>query len=59
MTEVMPNDCAIFLDTNIYLHFKWITEIAWNKLAGRESAVLIVPPIVASELEKHKRTHPS
>lgn len=55
----MTNDCAIFLDTNIYLHFNWVAEIAWQELAGKPSVILIVPPIVLSELEKHRRTHRS
>jgi len=26
--------CALFLDTNIYLHYTFFTEVAWDKVVG-------------------------
>lgn len=50
----MVNDCAIFVDTNIYLHYELFVEIPWNELARAKNAVLLVPPTVLREIDKHK-----
>lgn len=47
----------IFLDTNIFLHFKFFVEIPWQSLYG-ESYLIVLAPVVVDELDKHKR-HPN
>lgn len=48
-----------FPDTNIFLHFQFFTELAWNEILQAETVTLIIPPIVAKELDKHKYNHSS
>lgn len=48
-----------FLDTNIFLHFQFFTEIDWIAVLQAKSVTLIIPPIVARELDKHKYNHSS
>lgn len=47
----------IFLDTNIFLHFRFFVEIPWNSLFG-EPYQIVLTPVVVDELDKHKR-HPN
>ncbi len=51
--------CALFLDTNIYLHYTFFAEIPWEKIVEAEEVFLVVPPIVLSEIDKHKYSHSS
>lgn len=44
----------IFLDTNIFLHFKFFTEIPWHSLFG-DPFQIVLAPVVVDELDKHKR----
>jgi rRNA-processing protein FCF1 len=44
----------IFLDTNIFLHFKWYEEIPWNTVIGKGTYTPVIPPIVIYELDNHK-----
>jgi hypothetical protein len=44
----------IFLDTNIFLHFKFFIEIPWKDLV-RDDFTIVVAPIVLDEIDKHKR----
>ncbi len=53
----MVNECAIFVDTNIYLHYELFVEIPWNELAGAKNAVLFVPPTILREIDKHKNDY--
>ncbi len=48
-----------FPDTNIFLHFQFFTEIAWNEVLQTKSVTLIIPPIIPRELDKHKYNHRS
>lgn len=48
-----------FPDTNIFLHFQFFTEIDWNEILQAKSVTLVIPSIVARELDKHKYNHPS
>lgn len=48
-----------FLDTNIFLHFQFFTEIPWNKVLQVKSITLVIPPIIPKELDKHKYNHAS
>ncbi len=47
-----------FLDTNIFLEFKPITEIPWCKALDSAKVSLVVTSVVVRELDKHK-TNPS
>lgn len=44
----------IFLDTNIFLHFRFFVEIPWHSLFG-EPYQIVLAPVVVDELDKHKR----
>lgn len=45
---------AIFIDTNIFLHYRFFVEIPWDKMYG-EDFQLVLTLTVISELDKHKR----
>lgn len=47
----------IFLDTNIFLHFRFFVEIPWHSLFG-EPYQIVLAPVIVDELDKHKR-HPN
>lgn len=47
----------VFVDTNIFLHFKFFNDIPWGKLFG-DPFKIVLAPIVVDELDKHKR-HPN
>ncbi len=47
----------LFLDTNIYLHYCMFDEIDWPALVGTDSVVIVIPPVTARELNKHKDGH--
>jgi len=44
----------IFLDTNIFLHFRFFVEIPWHSLFG-DPYQIVLAPVVVDELDKHKR----
>lgn len=45
----------LFLDTNIFLHFKWYEEIPWKKLLNTsEDITVVLTDVVMRELEQHK-----
>jgi rRNA-processing protein FCF1 len=44
----------LFLDTNIFLHYKFFIEIPWQKIVSDEYQI-VLPPVVMDELDKHKR----
>lgn len=44
----------LFLDTNIFLHFKNFEQIPWAELAKDNDFKIIVSDIVAGEIDKHK-----
>jgi len=44
----------VFVDTNIFLHFKFFTEINWLELCQDNKCEIIVALIVIDELDKHK-----
>jgi hypothetical protein len=43
-----------FVDTNLFLHFPPLDQIAWLDLLGCDNVVLIVTGTVIRELNKHK-----
>ena len=45
----------IFLDTNIYLHFRYFEDIDWEKVTQQLGDYeFVLAPVVFSELDKHK-----
>lgn len=48
---------TLFLDTNIYLHYKDIDAIDWKSLAHADQVLIVIPPIAVQELNKQKDTH--
>lgn len=46
----------LFLDTNIFLHFKSYTDIKWEDIVGTSQYTIVVAPIVIDELDKHKNS---
>lgn len=44
----------LFLDTNIYLHFRQFDQIKWKELLNNEDFTIVVPYVVISELDKKK-----
>lgn len=48
----------LFLDTNIYLHYKPIQELKLHKKYGKD-CILVIPRIILMELNKHKDSHPN
>jgi hypothetical protein len=50
---------AVFLDTNILLHYTFFPEVTWNDLAGCEEVVLVICPVTLGELDKQKYSNPS
>jgi hypothetical protein len=47
----------LFLDTNVYLHYKLFDEVDWQKIAQGDEVNIVVPPITIRELNKNKETH--
>jgi hypothetical protein len=45
---------ASFIDTQIFLHFTFFTDIDWSAVADASEVTIMMPPIVLRELEKHK-----
>lgn len=45
---------TIFLDTNVFLHFKLFDHIPWYKILNTDKVKIIIAPIVISELDEHK-----
>ncbi|MDH6254207.1 rRNA-processing protein FCF1 [Chryseobacterium sp. H1D6B] len=44
----------MFLDTNIFLHFKFFDQIKWNEIVKDEFKIMLAPTVI-DELDKHKR----
>lgn len=44
----------LFLDTNIFLHFKPFNEIPWANIVGSSSYTIVIPLTVVDELDKQK-----
>lgn len=47
----------LFLDTNIYLHYKPVDELGLKRFG--EGCTLVVPRVILEELNKHKDSHSS
>lgn len=49
---------AVFLDTNVYLHYQSFEQVDWRRLLSTERVTLHVPAVIVNELDKHKDEHP-
>lgn len=47
----------IFLDTMIFLHYRFIEEIDFLSLLGAEKIIMVIPRITIRELDKEKNVH--
>lgn len=45
---------TVFIDTNIFLHYKFFTDINWMEVLIANEILIVIPPIVMREIEKHK-----
>jgi rRNA-processing protein FCF1 len=45
---------SIFIDTNIFLHFRNFIEIDWLNVCQSEACKIVIAPIVVDELDKYK-----
>ncbi|MGE6218952.1 PIN domain-containing protein [Nubsella zeaxanthinifaciens] len=45
---------AIFVDTNIFLHYRFFVDIPWAKLYGKDFQLVLTLTVI-NELDKHKR----
>ncbi len=48
------NSKALFIDTNILLHYRYLDEIDWLEILKVEQIEIFLPSIVIQELDKHK-----
>lgn len=44
----------LFLDTNIFLHFRSFDQIDWPTLVEASAVTIVIPPVTFRELNKHK-----
>ena len=49
----------VFLDTMIYLHYKWFEDIDFKNVVGDQEVQIVVPHITLHELDTHKDNHKS
>ena len=45
---------SIFIDTNIFLHYKLFDQINWLDICSDKECEILISPIVIDELDKHK-----
>ena len=45
---------VLVLDTNVYLHGRFFKEVPWADLLKEREVIIVLPPVVLRELEKHK-----
>ena len=48
---------VVFLDTNVFMHYKPINEIDWVEILGDNQVEIVVPRVVLRELDRHKDSH--
>jgi len=47
----------VFIDTNIFLHYRPLEDIPWKSILEVDEVVLCIAPIVVEELDEHKDNH--
>jgi len=45
---------TVFIDTNIFLHYKLFDQIDWLDVCSAKECELLISPIIIDELDKHK-----
>jgi len=45
---------VVFLDTNIYLHYRFFDQIKWPEVLKASEVTIIIPPITLRELNRQK-----
>ncbi len=50
---------VLFPDTNVFLHYKRLEQIDWFSLIEAERILIVLPPVIFRELNKHKDTNHS
>ena len=50
---------AIFLDTNVFMHYEPIDQIDWVNWIEAEELRIMISRVVIQELDRHKDQHPS
>lgn len=45
---------SIFVDTNIFLHFKSFDQVPWNSIINKTEFEIVLAPIVTTELDEKK-----
>jgi hypothetical protein len=45
---------ALFLDTNIFMHFRQVDEIDWTGMASADRVELVIAPVVYRQLDRYK-----
>ena len=50
---------AIFPDTNVFLHFRRLTEIDWCALFNAKTVTIVIAPVVTGELQEQKTLNSS
>ncbi len=51
-------DKTVFLDTNIYLHYRLFDQVNWLEILKASEVMIVIPPVTVRELNKHKELHP-
>jgi len=49
----------LFIDTNVFLHYQGFDQIDWLSLSQTKQVLVVLPPVVFRELNKHKDLNPS
>lgn len=61
VSEIIEEDStmgtAVFPDTNIFLHYRQLDQIDWLDLLKVDVITIVVPPVIARELNHHKDAH--
>ena len=51
---MVTNHKIVFIDTNIFLHFTFFTDIEWPAVVDAGGVTIVLPPVTMGELDKHK-----
>ena len=50
------SEMTLFIDTNVYLNLQIFTDIDWAGMVGSDAVRLVVPVVIAKELDERKNT---
>jgi hypothetical protein len=54
---VLPEEKAVFPDTNIFLHYRPLAELDWRSMVQANSVRIQIAPVVTRELEERQTLH--